>query len=148
LYGTDVRCPISRGEFYNRIKELEAFRGVLEDLPQISVVSGPVNSGKTTLMLLLLEEMSKNKQNPRPVLHIDLRGGSFWTVHELANALEGAMASWVDRFRDIVQKTNQASVGDFTFKRDLEEVTPIERLNKTFTVMSKLLPQYNLLFGK
>ncbi len=145
LYGTDVRSPIPRESFYNRKREIEDFREVLEGKPQISVISGPVNSGKTTLILLLLEELSKNN---RPVLHLDLRERSFSTVHELATSLEGAMASWLNSIFKVVQKTDEVSFGKLRVKRDLSKGTPIERLNDTFAMMSKELPEYNLLFGK
>lgn len=151
LYGTDVRSPLPKEEFYNRTKELAAFRRMLEQKPQVSVISGPINSGKTTLILHLLEEMSRNKEKPRPILHLDLRERSFSNVDELETSLENAMASWADSCRYIFNTTTmdlKAAGTGLKIKRDPLQRTSVERLNDLFNMMSKLLPEYSILRGK
>lgn len=151
LYGTDIRSPLPREEFYNRTRELAALRQMLERKPQVSVISGPINSGKTTLILHLLEEMSKSKIEPRPILHLDLRERSFSSVDELETSLESAMASWADLCRNIFNTTEvglKAAGASFNFKRDPLKRTPVERLNDLFSLISNQLPAYSLLYGK
>ena len=114
--------------------------------PQLSIISGPVNSGKTSLILKILKDVSKD--NERPVLHIDLRERSFDTVDSLASSLNAEMSSWLDRFGSVSKKLDlNASAYGFTlgtsFQSNQKEKLPIDRLNSLFEAMSKQLPPHS-----
>lgn len=125
FYGTGVRCPLPREEFYGRTRELELFRQVLNGSPQISLISGPNDSGKTTLMLRLLEELSTDQKRPRSVLYLDLRERAPSTVNELTLTLGDSMESWADGCRSIASKGHKP---------------PIERLHDLFAAVGQRLP--------
>lgn len=99
FYGTGVRCPLPNEEFYDRIRERALFRQVLSGSPQLSLISGPHDSGKTTLMLRTLEELSKSEKSPRSVLYLDLRERGPSTVNELALTLERSLEPWASTTR-------------------------------------------------
>ncbi|OQX19868.1 MAG: hypothetical protein BWK75_05265, partial [Candidatus Altiarchaeales archaeon A3] len=62
----DSQCP----EFFDREKEKEEILNVLKGKPQfINFIYGPINSGKTTLITNLIEEMPDNYV----VFYINLR---------------------------------------------------------------------------
>ena len=77
---TKIVAPISESEFFNREREIAAFKKIFSNTPQLSIVSGPVNSGKTSLLLKIFQEISENEH--QPILHLDLRERSFASVNE------------------------------------------------------------------
>jgi AAA+ ATPase superfamily predicted ATPase len=145
-YATTIQTPIDQDKFFNREREIKALTTMLKMEPQLSIISGPVNSGKTSLILKILKDISKD--NKRPVLHIDLRERSFDTVDSLAYSLNDEMASWLHRFNSVSKTLNlNASAYIFTLKTSFEskekEKLPIDRLNNLFESMSKQLPPHS-----
>ena len=49
---------------FNHSREFQALRGTLKDVSQWSVISGPVNSGKGTLLLEVINGLKKEKPKP------------------------------------------------------------------------------------
>lgn len=145
-YATTIQVPIEQDKFFNREKEIKALTIMLNMEPQLSIVSGPVNSGKTSLLLKILKDLSEN--NSRPVLHLNLRERSFNTVNEFESSLQTEMRSWLDRFKEVAKYLNIKTEGygfklETSVRSNVVEVSPIERLNVLFKSMSKQLPPHS-----
>jgi hypothetical protein len=145
-YATNIQVPIEQDKFFNREREIKALTTMLKMMPQLSVISGPVNSGKTSLILKILRDISEN--NNRPVLHIDLRERSFNTVDSFASSLDREMSSWVDRFGEVARRLKLDTSGyGFNLQASLadkkSDLLPIDRLNNIFEAMSKQLPPHS-----
>ncbi|NGX52451.1 MAG: hypothetical protein KR126chlam5_00749 [Candidatus Anoxychlamydiales bacterium] len=139
-FTTQIRAPLSKEEFFDRERETHALKYILSHKPQVSIVSGPVDSGKTTLLLKILEEESNNN---RAVLHIDLRASPFHSVNGLATSLEDNMRSWLDRFAEIAKQSNNLNIREYEFSLKVPvsvNDSPLERLNSLFNTMFKQLP--------
>ena len=117
---TYIQAPLTDSEFFNRQKEIKALTTMFNMKPQLSIISGPVNSGKTSLLLKILKDISENHH--RPVLHIDLRERSFDTVDSFASSLDREMSSWLNRFAEVANRMKlDASGYGFTLQTSLSE---------------------------
>jgi hypothetical protein len=145
-YATTIQAPIEQDKFFNREREIKALTTMLKMKPQLSIVSGPVNSGKTSLLLKILRDISEN--NKRPVLHIDLRERSFNTVDSFASSLDREMSSWMDQFAEVARRLQLDTSGyGFNLQASLvdkkSDLLPIDRINNLFEAMSKQLPPHS-----
>lgn len=58
-------------DFYQRDFYLEKIKKLLS-LPHIVVIAGPRRAGKTTLLMLLIEDLLRNGKNPKDILYFSL----------------------------------------------------------------------------
>lgn len=146
-FSSQIRAPLQGKEFFNRNREISALTKLLESKPQISLVSGPVNSGKTSLMLKILEDISK--KNNRPVLHLDLRARGFHTVEGFSSSLEEGMTSWANRIFKAIPKQLTAEYEGLKLEASNPSLAtqPIDKLNRLFDSLSKNLPSHNVWSG-
>eukprot|EP01067_Filipodium_phascolosomae_P004670 Filipodium_phascolosomae@DN2795_c0_g3_i8.p1 len=132
-FASYVQASLSEEDFFNREREIQGLTSMLRAEPQLSIVSGPVNSGKTALILKILDDLSQN--NNRPVLHLNLRKRSFDTVNEFASSLDRDMHSWLDPFGEVAKRLKLDTSGyGFKLQPSLEtrktpKATPIDRLD-------------------
>jgi len=77
---------------FNRTRELDTLCSTLKAKPQYSIISGPVNSGKS---IILGEAMKRLKEETDPsIVHIDLRGSIFRDFSSFSAALIQELGSW------------------------------------------------------
>ena len=81
--------------FFNRCQEIEKLNKLLKSEPQLSVLTGPVNSGKSILVMKIIRDIKKAKI---PVLTINLRDVSFNSVHSFVTILEKKLATWLQQY--------------------------------------------------
>lgn len=62
-------------DFFNHTEEIEAIKDLLKSDPQLSVITGPVNSGKSLLLRRVLQEIQMKEDVP--ILYLNLRNVSF-----------------------------------------------------------------------
>lgn len=67
-------------DFFNCSQEKEKLKKLLKSEPQLSVIMRPVNSGKSFLVMKIIQDIRKTKI---PVLPINLQNVSFNSVHSL-----------------------------------------------------------------
>ena len=69
----------------------------------MNIVTGPVNSGKSFLIMNLVEELEASHV---PLLHINLRSVSFNSVDTLVSTstLHDEMNSWVGKFKEVAER--------------------------------------------
>ena len=141
-FATTIQPPLTGKEFFNREREIKAIKNILNGKPEFGIFSGPVNSGKTSLLLKILEEESKN--NNRPVLYIDLRERSFNTVQEFASSFEEEMSSWLSKFSEIAKRFKLKGYGfSLQASNAKNDTSPIEKVNNLFKMMSQQLPPHH-----
>jgi len=141
LLSTNIAAPIPGSEFFNREREIAAFKEIFSHTPQLTIVSGPVNSGKTSLLLKIFQEISEHQ----PILHLDLRERSFASVNEFQSVLSEEMPSWLEK----VEKQAREGFGlKLPTSKETEKKVPIERLNSLFQSVSQHLPNHSRLLGK
>ena len=80
--------PLKGHAFFDRMREEQGLKHLLTSEPRLSLVIGPPSSGKTTLLLNLLEKLSYT----RPVIHINLRSLSFSSPAEFYSALDAKLS--------------------------------------------------------
>ena len=140
---TKIESPLRGEAFFNREKEIEALTSILNGKPQLSIVSGPVDSGKTALMLHMLEKLST--ENKRPILYLDLRDRSFSSVDTFHSALEEEMGDWLKKFQNIAKQFKlKFDALDFGLEASVENsrIDPLSKLNSLFKIMSDQLPSW------
>ena len=144
---TRIEEPLVGDAFFNRKQEVDAVRKVLQKSPQLSIFTGPVNSGKTSLLLKNLKEES---DAGRAVLHIDLRDRSFRTVEGFVPAMEKEFSSWRDRLVTVA-KGMKVDLEAFGVKAGVnlggDAPRAIDRLDKLFNEISDQLPLGNIWKG-
>jgi hypothetical protein len=144
---TRIEEPLPGDSFFNREREVRAVRGVLRSPPQLSVFTGPVNSGKTSL---LLKNLKEEADSGRAVLHLDLRDQTFQTVEGFVPALEQEFTSWRDQFVAVAKDVNidlEALGVKTNVSLKSSQRREIDRLNELFKKMSNQLPSGNIWRG-
>jgi hypothetical protein len=147
---TRVVAPLQGDEFFNREREISALKGIFNGAPKLSVISGPVNSGKTALIRKVLEDISTGDR--RPILHIDLRSASFDTVGGFQRSLELGMTDWLEACRKVAARMSlNLEAGDVkvdvSLKQD-KDVTPIEKLDLLYNRLDRALPSWKIWTGR
>ena len=71
-------------------------RKLLKSDPQLTVVTGPVNLGKSLLMSKILQDIGQDKTVP--ILPLNLRNVSFNSVDSLLDTLTDKFTSWWKQF--------------------------------------------------
>jgi hypothetical protein len=145
---TRIEEPLPGDSFFNREREVNAVRGVLRSPPQLSVFTGPVNSGKTSL---LLKNLKEEADSGRAVLHLDLRDRGFRTVEGFVPAMEKEFTSWRDRLLSVA-KGMKVDLEGYGIKADIalgsNQPRAIDRLDTLFDKMGEQLPPGNIWKGR
>ena len=135
LFRQEKRCLIER-----RITE------VLLSTPQLSTITGPVNSGKTLLLEKVFDQLPEKSTKPTPVYAINLRKGSFYSVQSLVLSLYSGMNSWMKTIAQNAELSLNAAGLKLQFK-PLSNHNPIDELNHLLEKVANLLPSITLLRG-
>jgi hypothetical protein len=147
---TRIVAPLQGDEFFNREREITALKGIFNGAPQFSVISGPVNSGKTALIRKILADASS--QDKRAVLHIDLRGASFDTVGGFQRSLESGMTNWLETCKRVAARMSlNLGSGDIKFDVSLKQdkdATSIEKLDLLYDRLDQALPSWEVWTGR
>ena len=129
-------------DFFNRIQEIKMMNNLLKSDPQLSVITGPVNSGKSMLLKKVIMELKKVEKTP--VLYINLRNISFNSTDSFIAVLENKLANWLQQFKVAAKKFHlDALTYGFSLKISRSEgkaVPPITRLDLLFEKISAKLP--------
>ena len=78
---------------FNQSRELNALYYTLKNKPQWTVVSGPLNSRKSTILIKVMETLQDEKQKPLTI-HLDLRSRTFRDVDTFASTMLNQLKSW------------------------------------------------------
>ena len=62
-------------EMFNRMREITRITEVLLSTPQLSIITGPVNSGKTLLLEKVFDQLPEKSIKPTPLYAFNLRKG-------------------------------------------------------------------------
>lgn len=119
----------------------------LNGKPNFNIITGPVNSGKSLLLLKLQEKLESAHV---PVLNINMRQISFNSVDTLVSTLVSGMDSWFKKFKEAVENTKiDASLYGFQLHAELEKgsVPPITKLNILFAAIQDKLPPHTFWYG-
>ncbi len=127
---------IQRIEFFNREKEKEEIRYILRTEPQlINFIYGPINSGKTTLITNLIENLPDNYV----VIYINLRERAISSYRDFLEAIfdvkyEGILSKimrflgiWGETFNNVISnlgKTQGIPIPKGIFSRIFREEKP------------------------
>ena len=76
------------------IERRKALNNILKSDTQLSVITGPVNSGKSLLLRKIIHDVRKTKV---PVLYINLRNVSFNSVNSFITVVEEHLDSWLQQ---------------------------------------------------
>ena len=136
------------GDMFNRTREMACLSDILLSTPQLSIITGPVNLGKTLLLENVFDQLPKMSTKPTPVYLINLRKGSFHSVYLLVSSLYGGMNSWVTKI--IKNTTAEVSISAAGVKLQLKPVTnrsAIDDLNQLLEGVANLLLSTTLLRG-
>ena len=129
---------------FNRSRDFQALHGTLKDVPQWSVISGPVNSGKSTLLLEAVNGLKKEKPKPS-IFHLDLRAQTFRDVNSFTSEMLNVLSLW---FNDLSEPFAMMEARLSVSKVEIELILtkaeePTKRLRKLFDALSKKLPDWN-----
>ena len=142
----EVQLPTG---FFNRTREIQMMSSLLKSDPQLLILTGPVNSGKSVLLRKVILEL-KNKEST-PVLYINLRNVSFNSVDSFITILQHKLANWLQQFKEAAKTFNlNASAYGFGLKISRSEgvaASPINRLDLLFERISAKIPPHTF-WGK
>ena len=132
-------------DFYNRITEINMLTRLLKSDPQLTVVTGPVNSGKSLIMSKILEDVGKDKTVP--VLPLNLRNVSFNFVESLVDTLTAKFTSWMGQIWQAAERLQlDGSVYGLDVKFSIDfgsKMTPMSRLNRLLEMIGNRLPPHS-----
>ena len=132
---------------FNRSREVEQLSQMLKSAPKLSVVTGPVNSGKSKLIEYVIARVSADNPNRVPIHVANLRQGTYNSVQSLVESLSSDMKSWVKKIKENVEGVSVSEV-TFHLTSHLTKGTPLDRLNYLLKCIAKELPSYSVLRGK
>lgn len=81
-------------DMFNRSREVERLSQLLMSSPMLSIITGPVNSGKSKLLDHVLTRLSEKATRGIPVYSINLRQGTYNSVQSLVDSLSADMKTW------------------------------------------------------
>lgn len=151
MVSTSVAATTKAGDFFNRPSEILSINELLDGPPQISLISGPKNSGKTALITKVLEE--RFTTNSIPILYINLRDVSFKSSEEFISALERFMDSWLSSLASKLKSLISAAAIEnsyiIPFKLTINRTDKAPaRLEQILTQMNNHLPVFSMLQGQ
>ena len=134
---------------FNRAKEIKTLSTMLtESSPQLSVITGPVDCGKSLLIREVLEQV---KQQKIPVTYLNLRDYSFNSVDSLVAAFHDETTTWLGGFKKTAKELN-LNMGAFgvTFQLEFnpkETLPAFTKFNDLLKKLSEQLPPRNFWKG-
>ena len=119
---------------------------ILLSTPQLSIITGPVNSGKTILLENTCKQLSNESSLPMPIYHINLRKGSFHSVESLVTSMSHEMDSWIMK---MIRRIDFIGVINITrlLLLFLRKNSPIYNFNKLLERMANAMRPTTLLKG-
>ena len=85
-------------DMFKRQREMEILSQVLMGLPKFSIITGPVDSGKTRLIEKPLQDVPRKSLHPMPVCAFNLRKGTYYTMGSLIiDSFLLDISSWLER---------------------------------------------------
>ena len=131
---------------FNRIREVDRVTHLLISSPKLTVVTGPVNSGKSKLIDYVIENLSKKTSQPVPIHTVNLRQGTYNSVQDLVDSLSSdKITTWVNKIKETVDEVAILTI-KFHIRQDAR--TPLGQLNILLKRIADELPSYTLLKGK
>ena len=138
---------------FNRTREIAEITKVFLSKPQLSIITGPVNSGKTRFMNEVLSKLPSVTSCPTPILHINLRQGTYTSVRALEESFAAKVPSWMDKISKAA-KTVTLSAGPVEIKvekatekeKGVEEGA-LKRFNKLLESVAGSMPERTHLKG-
>ena len=86
----------SKEELFNRANEVEFVTNLLKtNQPQLTLITGPVNSGKSMLICHVLDEPSKEIVPPK-ILPLNMRELPFLDVESFIESLSKDLSAWYE----------------------------------------------------
>jgi len=134
-------------KIFNRTREIATLRSVLKVKPQFSFISGPVHSGKSTLMMEVIDGIIKGNR-PLSILRIDLRNHTFRDVRSFSSSMMQSLNLWSNSwsFPEIKGEIMIPNVGGVSLRWE-QKSQPEKNLNILYEVLSKALPNSSMLRG-
>ena len=135
-------APNADPDMFNRIVELQKFTQLLKSPPGFTVVTGPVNSGKSRLIDCVVTNLATSV----PVQTANLRKGTYSSVQSLVRSLSSEkMTSWLNTIREVV---DEVSISELSIRLARNTSTPLENLNTLLQWIVEELPSYSKIRGK
>lgn len=137
-------------DMFNRNREIECLSRLLVDKPQFSILTGPVDSGKTRLVERLLQELPSKSTHPMPICSLNLRKGTFYTVRSLVESLSIDMGTWLHRVWKSMDFEISAGQDESVSLQlsSRRNTSPTDSLNILLKQVANGLPSRTLLRGK
>ena len=136
---------------FNRSRELNALRGTLNDVPQYSIISSPVNSGKSTLLLEAIKTLKLESQD-RSIVNIDLRSRTFRSIEAFSSTIIQELDTWYNKLFKLLLDSMKAKLSilspqiELTLERGKSR--PTKCLQEVYDALSKALPEWSRLKGE
>ena len=140
------RPTSSRDDMFNRCREIETLRNILKSTPQLTIITGPVNSGKSLLLEKVTRELAGKIGRRTPVLPLNLRSGTFHSVQSLVNSLSLEMNTWLKEILRSIESITLASSITLQLKDEiLSNGSSIAQLDNLLKGVAKKLPPHTML---
>ena len=127
-------------DMFNRAIEVNRMTELLSSSPKLTVLTGPVNSGKSRLIEYVIDKLRKDspRDEPLPTHTVNLRLGMYNSVQSLVDSLSSDdITSWVNDIRKLVAEVG-ISVLRFQLRQDNR--TPLDRLDILLKTIAGELP--------
>ena len=97
-------------DMFNRTREVERPSQLLISPPKLSVVTGPVNSGKSKLIDYVVSTLSQKTKRPFPVYSVNLQQGTYTSVQSLVDSLSSDVTNWLQKIQQSVDEVSVANM--------------------------------------
>ena len=137
-------------EMFNRQREIKCLSQLLKSKPEFSIITGPVDSGKTRLIEHILHELPNKTMQSLPICPINLRKGNYYTVQSLVDSLSMDLGSWLYKIKKYLSESDgEVSAGGGSISLKLQrKIAPSDSLNYLLKEVAQGLPARTLLRGK
>ena len=148
IRGKKIERYYSHVNMFNCSRELNALRGILNDVPQYSIISSPVNSGKSTLLLEAIKTL-KLESPGRSIVNIDLRSRTFRSIEAFSSTIIQELDTWYNMLFKLLPDSMKARSSilspqiELTFERGKSR--PTECLQEVYDALLKALPEWSWL---
>ena len=124
---------------FNREKEVDFLLNLLRNkTPQLTLITGPINSGKSMLIRHVIEVLSKDVREPA-ILPLNMRELPFTNVETFIGSFKAKLCKWYNRI------LTRLSIKSEYFAAEWERSPP--DLADLFEAMAKELPEWSWLHG-
>ena len=137
-----VSVPVlgpEKSKLFNREREVDFLLNLLRNkTPQLSLITGPTNSGKSMLMRHVMEVLSQDSREPT-ILPLNMRELPFTNVETFIMAFKRKLCKWYQRI------LTRFSIQSDYFRAEWEKSPP--DLADLLEAMAKELPEWTWLHG-